>query len=284
MSKDPAVLIYFDKWISSTNGMKAHYRAWYMDLLMYQYDNPEGIPDDKDFIAGICRVLPSEYELFKQMLEQVLEQKFELIGNKWVNHVANEIISKRQDFKAKRTKSGNIGVIIKLAKTIKGFTPKYLTKLKEYLFEMDIKEIEKAKDKQVLEQMLKLYVDEDEDEDEDININNSISNNIKINNKIEFSVFWDLYDKKVGDKEGCKKKWDKLSFDTQNKIIETLPGFKSKIEDKKFQPHPATYLNQKRWNDEKPEANQPIPAIEGETEEERFHREWKAKNKVIPLH
>lgn len=282
MSKDPAVLIYFDKWISSTNGMRAHIRAWYMDLLMYQYDNPDGIPDDNDFIAGICRVLPSEYEMFQQMLEQVLEQKFELVNDKWVNHVATEIISKRQDFKAKRAKSGNIGVVIKLAKTIKAYTPKHLTKLKESLYSMKDEEIEKAKNKQVLEHMLKLYVDVDvdEDEDEDININNSISNNI---NKLDFSVFWDLYNKRVGDKSGCKKKWDKLSLETQNKIIKTLPGFKSKIEDKKFQPHPSTYLKQERWNDEAIEARGVNPPIEGETEEERVYREHKAKNKITPM-
>ncbi|MFP7656121.1 DUF1376 domain-containing protein [Chryseobacterium proteolyticum] len=197
MAKDPAVLIYFDKWIASTNGMKAHLRAWYMDLLFFQYDNPDGIPNDPDFIAGICRILPSEYQMIEQMLKQVLEQKFKLCEGKWKNNFAEEIISKRQDFKDKRAKSGNIGVVIKLAKTIKGFNIKYLTKLKNALFEMNDEEIEQAKNKQVLEQMLKLYINEDVDVNKDRSINKDIPS------KEDFSNYALEYieENKIGKKE-----------------------------------------------------------------------------------
>lgn len=68
--------------------------------------------------------------------------------------------------------------------------------------------------------------------------------------KIEFNVFWDLYEKKVGSKPKCKKKWDSLPAKTQNKIIESLPAWLKQIKDKQFQPHPLTYLNNERWNDE----------------------------------
>lgn len=67
---------------------------------------------------------------------------------------------------------------------------------------------------------------------------------------IPFEVFWDSYGRKEGDKNACKKKWNKLSDDDRKKIIDTLPMFLSKIKDKQFQPYPATYLNQQRWNDE----------------------------------
>ena len=67
---------------------------------------------------------------------------------------------------------------------------------------------------------------------------------------ISFSQFWDLYDKKVGDRTKCEKKWIALTDADRQKIIDTLPLFKSSIRDKQFQPHPKTYLNQKRWNDE----------------------------------
>jgi len=36
----------------------------------------------------------------------------------------------------------------------------------------------------------------------------------------------------------------------RTKIIDTLPNFLKSITDKQFQPHPQTYLNQSRWNDE----------------------------------
>jgi len=75
-----------------------------------------------------------------------------------------------------------------------------------------------------------------ENENEDINI--------------FFSSFWDLYDKKVGDKQKCEKKWNSLKPEERQKIIDTLPAFKASISDKQFQPYPETYLNKKRWNDE----------------------------------
>jgi len=76
-------------------------------------------------------------------------------------------------------------------------------------------------------------------------------NNITINNKqIEFDIFWNLYNKKIGAKEKCKNKWDNLKISEQEKIINTLPVFIKSIKEKKYQPYPETYLNQKRWNDE----------------------------------
>jgi len=67
---------------------------------------------------------------------------------------------------------------------------------------------------------------------------------------ILFSQFWDLYNKKVGAKDRCESKWNKLKLEIQQKIIDTLPGFIASIKDKQFQPYPETYLNQERWNDE----------------------------------
>ena len=83
--------------------------------------------------------------------------------------------------------------------------------------------------------------------------NDSIDKQITINNKpiiIPFDVFWNMYNKKVGSKDSCISKWNKLKDEEKQKIIDTLPTFLSSIKDKQFQPHPQTYLNQKRWNDE----------------------------------
>lgn len=79
-------------------------------------------------------------------------------------------------------------------------------------------------------------------------IDKQITNN-KEQINIQFDTFWDLYDKKVGSKEKCQKKWVNLKAEERQKIIDTLPAFKSNIKDKQYQPHPETYLNQKRWND-----------------------------------
>lgn len=84
--------------------------------------------------------------------------------------------------------------------------------------------------------------DSDSDSDSDSKKDNKIN--------IEFNVFWNLYDKKVGSKDKCITKWNNLSNEDRQRIIDTLPNFKSQIKDKQYQPYPETYLNGKRWNDE----------------------------------
>ena len=84
-------------------------------------------------------------------------------------------------------------------------------------------------------------------------VNDTVNDIVNVNGslgKIDFSKFWDLYDHKVGDKPGAKKKWDKLSLSEQEKIITILPTYLKTIKDKQYQPHPATWLNQRRWENE----------------------------------
>ena len=68
--------------------------------------------------------------------------------------------------------------------------------------------------------------------------------------KIVFDVFWDLYDKKVGDKERLKKKWDNLSLNIQNQILDYIPKYIESQPDKKYRKNPETFFNQKSWEDE----------------------------------
>lgn len=71
-----------------------------------------------------------------------------------------------------------------------------------------------------------------------------------INKEQEFDLFWDLYDKKVGEKSKIKKKYDKLSKETKDLIIKYIPKYKLSCPDKKFRKNPSTFLNNKSWNDE----------------------------------
>lgn len=278
MSKDPAFLFYSKDYYEGTRMMLPEERACYVDLLVYQHQNGK-IPLDTKRVLMYCNGVD------QTTLEATLKAKFEKTLDGWENLRLKDDISSRENYKSSQSDSGKIGQFWKKAKKL--LQKKEYDALRKNLLDKDfiIEFIQKNEiNIDTLKGLLKGSFKHSAIANAIEDIDNNINSNIKINNKIEFLIFWNLYDKKVGDKEGCKKKWDKLPVETQNIIIETLPGFKSKIEDKKFQPHPATYLNQKRWNDEKPEANQPIPAIEGETEEERFHREWKAKNKTIPIH
>jgi hypothetical protein len=67
---------------------------------------------------------------------------------------------------------------------------------------------------------------------------------------IDFEFFWNLYDKKVGDKEKLKLKWEKLTDDERLKAMEHIPKYKNSQPDKKFRKDPQTYLNNKSFNDE----------------------------------
>ena len=77
---------------------------------------------------------------------------------------------------------------------------------------------------------------------------NSESEN-EIDNENEFNKFWDLYDKKIGEKGKLLIKWKKLKLVDKLKIFETLPKYVAATE-KTFRKNPETYLNNKSWNDE----------------------------------
>ena len=90
------------------------------------------------------------------------------------------------------------------------------------------------------------------DNDND-NGNDSDNDNGKVSTLIKeytFEKFWNVYDKKLGDKSKCEKKWNKLTDSERETIMNTLPVFLSTIKDKQYQPYPETYLNQRRWENE----------------------------------
>jgi len=175
--KDPACLFYIDTWLSATAEMDSDVRGWYLNLILHQYDKKD-LPNDIEKLAVLAGVKFSEFERFKQMYEQVLKQKFKQNeNNRLENNFAKQIITNREQFKDKRQKSGNIGVIVKLAKSIDGFSDAYIFKLKSYLYTLDSEQIDKHKDKQMLKQMLKLYINENKTKDKDINNDTNLSKN-----------------------------------------------------------------------------------------------------------
>jgi len=69
-------------------------------------------------------------------------------------------------------------------------------------------------------------------------------------NNISFEIFWNEYDKKVGDKKKLIKKWNKLKEEEQLKILSHIKKYKIAQPDKQYRKNPETYLNNKSWNDE----------------------------------
>lgn len=81
------------------------------------------------------------------------------------------------------------------------------------------------------------------------NTNNKVNNEDKVIS-VDFNEFWNLYGRKVGDKKGAIKKWEKLTKQTKDMIMEILPEWKKQFSNVQYQPFPETFLNQERWNDE----------------------------------
>jgi hypothetical protein len=78
--------------------------------------------------------------------------------------------------------------------------------------------------------------------------NRTITINENIN--IDFEWFWNEYDKKVGEKQKLKKKWNKLTDEERQNAMNYLDLYKQSVPDKQFRKNPETFLNNKSWNDE----------------------------------
>ena len=72
---------------------------------------------------------------------------------------------------------------------------------------------------------------------------------------VEFEMWWNLYDKKVGDKKKLMAKWRKIPKRDIGEIFRHTKDYVRATPDKKFRKNPQTYLNNESWNDEIIESN-----------------------------
>ena len=70
-----------------------------------------------------------------------------------------------------------------------------------------------------------------------------------------FENFWQSYPRREA-KIAAQRAWKRLSFTDRQKAIEGI--YKFLCRDRRFIPHPATYLNGRRWEDE---VVQPAPQV-----------------------
>lgn len=77
-----------------------------------------------------------------------------------------------------------------------------------------------------------------------------IETEIETETNVLFENFWDLYDKKRGDKIKLEKLWHKLTDEEREKIMLYIPKYKLSQPDKKYRKDPQTFLNNKSWKDE----------------------------------
>lgn len=88
---------------------------------------------------------------------------------------------------------------------------------------------------------------ENENENENINKN---ENEIEVDIWPTFEDFWNAFDKKIGSKEKCEIKFNKLKQDIKEALMNHLFEYVKSTPNKKYRVNPETYLNQKRWENE----------------------------------
>lgn len=91
-------------------------------------------------------------------------------------------------------------------------------------------------------------------------IKNSIVNKIKDIKElnIPFEDFWILYDKKV-DRKSSESKWIKLTDEERIQAMNHIPNYIKANPDKQYRKNPDTYLQNKSFNDEIIDRNNPQP-------------------------
>lgn len=72
----------------------------------------------------------------------------------------------------------------------------------------------------------------------------------QIKDEYTFERAWNLYEKKVGDKEKLEKKWNSMSLKDRKAAIEYIPLYVISKPDKQFRKNFQTFLNQRGWEDE----------------------------------
>ena len=99
----------------------------------------------------------------------------------------------------------------------------------------------------------------------------------------DFSDFYKLYPNKKG-KENARIMWSRLTEKERELahagLIRYIAYWKQKEIEKQFLPHPATWLHQKRWEDDLSDnvtLSKPVQNIKDELEEDRKHKEEKAR-------
>jgi hypothetical protein len=86
-------------------------------------------------------------------------------------------------------------------------------------------------------------------ENENENENEDINRDEKRVINVPFEKFWNLYDKKE-DRIKCERKWNNLMNKERENCITNLPVYILSTPDKQFRKNPATYLNNKSWENE----------------------------------
>ena len=220
--KDPAFLFYPSDFLVGVSDLTMEERGQYITLLCLQHS--KGRLSEKNIKIAIGSVSPD------------VLAKFTKDEDGYYYNIRLEFeIEKRENYTESRRING-----------LKGGRPKKTeTEEKPYAFE----------NKTICKPYGKAY--ENHSENENINRNININRDVNSNHiQSLFNTFWDIYPKKIAKEYAykCFIKIDNLEsiFDT---IIESIKRHKMwrGWSDARYIPHPSTFINQRRWEDELPD-------------------------------
>lgn len=226
MAKDPAFLFYVNDFDCETKFFTNVQVGMFIRLLIAQHQHGHLSFEQMVFVAG---------EANDAVFSKFLKDKKGLFFNAWLD----EKIEQRKKFCESRKKSRISGnKKLKQAQSI------------------DSQSLVSSRTSNTR----KTYVIHTENENENENISNIISKNIakdiaKNNVEEKFIEFYKMYPKKVSIKR-AREKFLKINPDDSlfEKMMTSLSGQimspQWQKDNGQFIPHPATWLNQERWNDE----------------------------------
>lgn len=170
MAKDPAFLFYSNDFYEGTRMMLPEERACYIDLLIYQHQRGI-IPNDIKRLVMYCSGCSED------VVNRVLNQKFNQTDNGWLNKRLIKEQAERSEFKPKRIASATFAGLISSNNLTKVQIKKLKSafKIENFIYEdgSKINDFEEIKIKikkwftDMLNQMVKNIEDEDRDENKD---------------------------------------------------------------------------------------------------------------------
>lgn len=165
MAKDPAALFYIDHWLVATREMRADCRGWYLNLVLHQFKSGT-LPNDVEELANLASVRISEFDLFQQVWQQVLQQKFEVLSTGRLQDMeAAAIIRAREEFKDKRAASGRMSAFIKLIRRELCQDENVIFFVKKNVKDEQIVTMDQHVLKHVFRQMFQLYINTNKNKD-----------------------------------------------------------------------------------------------------------------------